>query len=79
MQSFDRGTGLGERQRTDGETKDKNGTLTVCPLAFMILLLMTSAGEHTVVATVPCFSSDFGRLTKCASNSRLRTTPYYGI
>lgn len=29
-------------------------TLDPGPLAFMILLLMTSAGEQTVVATVPC-------------------------
>lgn len=35
-------------------TDTKKRTLDPGPLAFMIRLLRTSAGEQTVVATVPC-------------------------
>lgn len=45
----------GESKKQGKERKGKRRTLLPGPLAFMMRDLSTSAGEQTVVATVPCF------------------------
>lgn len=48
-------------------------TLEPGPEAFMIRLLSTSAGEQTVVATVPCEFGQRQRLSKCGASRKTLT------